>query len=192
MQAVLDLPRLSAALAELTDSDASLVVRRVTTDAPRRRPLTELGFELGSSGVVCALSLEPELALNALGRVLRRPILLSAHGALDDSLTGALSALVLEVARRAGAQGALHLLETSEALANASDVFVEATALVAGTAYQVVLGLGLPELEARAPSSLSTLGELSIAVPVVIGLGLAERSALTASAVFAAHEIAAR
>jgi flagellar motor switch/type III secretory pathway protein FliN len=178
VQAVLDLPRLSAALAELTDSDASLVVRRVTTDAPRRRPLTELGFELGSSGVVCALSLEPELALNALGRVLRRPILLSAHGALDDSLTGALSALVLEVARRVGAQGALHLLDPSEAQTRAHDVFVEATALLGGTAYQVLAALSLPESSPPPPASLAALGELEIALPLVVGASLAERTTL--------------
>ncbi|HEY5374433.1 MAG TPA: FliM/FliN family flagellar motor switch protein [Polyangiaceae bacterium] len=177
VQALLDLPRLSRALAELTECEAELVVRRVSTDAPRRRPLAELGFEFGN-GVVCSLSLEPELATNALGRVLRRPIALSAHGALDDSLTGALSALLLEVARRSGAVGAVHVLDAGEARIRAADVFVEATALLAGKPYQVLAALSLPEIANEAPTPLNALGELEIALPVVAGWSLAERTAL--------------
>jgi flagellar motor switch/type III secretory pathway protein FliN len=175
---VLDTSRLSEALAALSECEASVVVRRVGSEVPRRRPLADLAFELAQSGIVCALSVEPELAVNLLSRALRRPIALSPQAALDDSLAGAFSAVVLELARRSGAQGALHLLESSEARDKASDVFVEATALVAGTPYQVVLGLGLPELEPRRAVSLATLGELPVSVPVVIGIGLAERAAL--------------
>ncbi len=177
VQAVLDVARLAAALSALTESEASIVVRRVGTDAPRRRPLTELGFELGA-GAVCALCVEPELATNALSRVLRRPVALSSHGALDDSLSGALTALVLELARRAGAQGALSVLETSDARARAVDVFVEATVLLGDTPYQVLAALGLPNVTREAPAALSTLGELEVALPLVVGCGLAERSAL--------------
>jgi flagellar motor switch/type III secretory pathway protein FliN len=178
VEGVLDIARLSSALAELSNCEASLVVRRVSGDVPRRRPLDELGFELGGSGVVCALSFEPELVVHLLSRMLGRPMSLTSHGALDDALAGAFSAFVLELARRSGAQGALHLLDSNDALARASDVFVEATALVAGTPYQVVAGLGLPELGARPAVPLSALGELPIALPLVVGLGLAERAQL--------------
>jgi flagellar motor switch/type III secretory pathway protein FliN len=177
VQAVIDLPRLSAALAELTECEASFVVQRVTTDAPRRRPLAELGFEFGG-GIVCALSVEPELASSALGRVLRRPVALASHGALDDALTGALSALLLEVARRSGAAGPIHLLDPGEARIRAMDVFVEATALLDGTPYQVLAALSLPVVASAAPTPLGALGELEIALPVVVGWSLAERSAL--------------
>jgi len=178
VQSVLDVQRLDTALSELTETEAAIIVQRVTTEAPPRRPLIELGFELGSSGVVCALCLEPELATNVLGRVLRRPIALSAHSSLDDSLSGALSALVLELARRAGAQAPLHLLAPSEALARASDVFVQASVLVAGTPYSVLLALRLAELAPAASPPLGSLGELPIALPVVIGWSLAERAHL--------------
>ncbi|MEO7033309.1 MAG: FliM/FliN family flagellar motor C-terminal domain-containing protein [Polyangiaceae bacterium] len=177
VQAVLDVPRLRAALAALTESEASLVVRRVGTEAPRRRPLTELGFELGA-GTVCALSVEPELATNALSRVLRRPVTLSSHEALDDSLSGALTALVLEFARRAGAQETLSVLEPGEARARATDVFVEATVLLDDTPYQVLVALGLPEVTQDATPPLSVLGELAIELPLVVGCGLAERATL--------------
>lgn len=176
VQSVLDLPRLGAALAALTESEASLVVRRVSCDPPRRRPLTELGFELGSSGVLCALAVEPELATNVLGRVLRRPIGLTAHSSLDDSLSGALNAFVLELARRSGAQGALHLCAPSDARAHSNDVFVEATVLLDGTPYEVLAALRLPELAANTPAALSTLGELPLALPIVVGWSLAERA----------------
>ncbi len=178
VQAVLNVPRLATALAALTECEASLVVRRVGTDAPRRRPLSELGFELGA-GAVCALAIEPELATNALSRVLRRPIALTSHGTLDDSLSGALTALVLELARQAGAHGTLSVLDPSDARARATDVFVEATVLLGDTPYQVLAALSLPEVaHDPAPPLLAALGELSIALPLVVGCGLAERAAL--------------
>jgi flagellar motor switch/type III secretory pathway protein FliN len=176
--AVLDVQRLGAALAELTECEASIIVRRVTSTGPKRRPASSLGFELGSSGVMCALSLEPELAAAALGRLLRRPIGLSSHGALDDSLLGALNALVLELARRSGARAALHVHDPGDALLRANELYVEATVLLDGTAYQTLAALRLPELEEDAPVTLAALGALPIALPVVVGWSLAERSLL--------------
>ena len=172
--AVLDVQRLGAALAELTECEASIIVRRVGSDAPKRRPLSSLGFELGGAGVMCALSLEPELAAAALARMLRRPIGLSS-GALDDSLLGALNALVLELARRSGARSALHVHDPGDALLRANQLYVEATLLLDGTAYQVLAALRLPELPEQVRVTLSELGALSITVPVVVGWSLAER-----------------
>jgi len=178
VQAVLDPARLGLALAELTESEVSIIVQRVSCTAPRRRLLTELGFELGDTGVRCALSLEPELAANVLARVLRRPITLSQPGALDDSLTGALHALVFELARRSGARDALYLLEAREAKERARDVFVEATVLIGGAAFRVLAALELAELPKPLEPTLAELGELPIAVPIVVGWSLAERAAL--------------
>jgi len=177
VQAVLDPSRLGAALAELTGSEVSIVVQRVTCTRARRMPLVEVGLELADSGVRCLLSIEPELAANALARVLRRPVTLSGHGALDDSLSGALHALVLELARRAGARGALQLLDPG-AQPSAGEVFVEATLLIAGSAYRVVAALTLAELPKLREPKLEELAELPIAVPLVIGWSLAERAAL--------------
>src|SRR6188768_3361085 len=178
VQAVLDPARLGAVLGELTESEVSIIVQRVSCSAPRRAPATELGFELGDSGLRCALSLEPELAANVLARVLRRPITLTQPGALDDSLAGALHALVFELARRSGAQGALYLLDAHEAKARALDVFVEATVLISGAAYRVLAALELAELPQLRELSLAELGELPISVPIVVGWSLAERAAL--------------
>ncbi|HEY3252554.1 MAG TPA: FliM/FliN family flagellar motor switch protein [Polyangiaceae bacterium] len=178
VEAVLDPSRLGAALAELTECDVSIIVQRVTCTAPNRRPTTELGFELSETGVHCALSIEPELAANALARVLRRPITLTQQGALDDSLAGALHALVLELVRRSGARGVLYLLEANEAKARAREVFVEATVLISGTAYQALVALSLAELPKPRERALAELGELPIAVPLVVGWSLAERAAL--------------
>src|SRR3954468_18329530 len=71
VQAVLDPSRLGRALGELTECEVSIIVQRITGTAPRRRPLTELCFELADSGLRCRLSLEPELSANVLARVLR-------------------------------------------------------------------------------------------------------------------------
>jgi len=178
VQAVLDPHRLGAALAELTESEVSIIVQRVTCTAPRRRPLTELCFELGESGVHCALALEPELAVNALSRVLRRPVTLGLHGALDDSLAGALHALVLETARRSGARGVLYLLESSVARAPAPDVFIEATVLIDGQPYQAQAAVALADVEGAPALPLAELGALPISLPIVVGWSLAERAAL--------------
>jgi len=178
VQAVLDPARLAAALGELTESEVSIVVQRVGSSAPLRRPAAELGFELAESGVRCALALEPELVANALARVLRRPIALTAGGALDDSLSGAVHALSFELARRSGARGAVHLLDASEAKTRARDVFVDASVLIDGTAYQVLAALELAELSPMPARSLAELGELPIALPIVVGWSLAERASL--------------
>jgi len=177
VQAVLDPSRLASALAELTEREVSIIVRRITSTAPRRRPATELGFELADSGVRCALALEPEFGAAALAHVLRRPLTLN-RGALDASLSGALHALLFELARRSGARGELYLLEASEATARAQDVFVEATVLLDGTAYQVLAALELAELTKPREVTLGELGELPIALPLVIGSSWAERDAL--------------
>jgi len=117
--------------------------------------------------------------VRAVLHVLRRPIALSSHGALDDSLSGALNAVALELVRRCGARGSLHLLDPGEARARANDLYVEATVLVAGTPYQLLAALHLPdEARASSPVSLAALGELPIALPVVAGWSLAERAAL--------------
>lgn len=177
-RAVLDVQRVSRALSELTETEASVIINDVSTKPPRRRPLTELGFEIGSSALLCAVSVEPELAARTLSHVLRRSITLTAHAALDDTLSGALSALVLELARRCGAKQPLHLLAASDVLARAADLFVEATVLLDGVPYAVVVALQLPELPIESGPSLTALGELPIAVPLVVGWSLAERAAL--------------
>lgn len=177
LQASLDVARLAAALGELTECEARIVVRHVSSEPPRRRPLTGLGLEIG--GLLCALAVEPELAVNVLGRVLRRPIALAAHGALDDALTGALNAVVLEVARRSGVNAPLFVVHSSDAWTHASDVYVEGSVLLNGTAYQLVAALRLSELAPPPPVALGALGELPIALPLVVGLGLAERAQLS-------------
>ncbi|HYP75987.1 MAG TPA: FliM/FliN family flagellar motor switch protein [Polyangiaceae bacterium] len=178
VQAVLDPSRIAAALGELIECEVSITVHRLGCAAPKRRPLTELGFELSDRGLCCALSLEPELVTNALARLLRRPLTLTHRGLLDDALTGALHALVFEVARRSSACGTLTLLDATEAKARADEVFVEASVVVDGAAYRVLAALRLPELPRPRQLPLAELGELPIAVPLVVGWSLAERADL--------------
>ena len=85
---------------------------------------------------------------------------------------------MLELGRRAGASAAIHLVDAIEARTRASDVFVEATVVLAGTSYQVLAALALPELPSHQPATLAALGELPISLPVVAGLSLAERTTL--------------
>ena len=174
---LLDLERIGHALGELIECEVSIVVRRVSGEAPRRRPAASVGFEIGTRGVLAALSVEPEFATTVLARLLRRPVTLTSSAALDDALLGALQAAALEVARRAGARAPLYVVDAAEAIARACDVFLEATVLVAGVAFQVVAAVALPAIEAPAGDPWSALGAIEIAVPVVIGVSLAERTA---------------
>ena len=178
LRATLDLSVVASALAELCECEVSLIVQRVSSVPAKRSPSSAFGFELGDHGLTCALSVEPELALNLLTRVLRRPRSLSAPGALDDSLSGAFSALLIEVARRAGARTLLHAVNGEQARERARDLFVELTALIAGTAYPVELRIALSDAPTIPPRTLAELGQLEIALPLVIGLGLAERAML--------------
>jgi len=178
VQAVLDPSRLASALAELTESKVAVFVQRVGCTPPKRRLPTELRFELADTGVRCALSLEPELASHALSRVLRRPLTLSQRGPLDDSLAGALHALVFELVRRSGARGAPHLLDASEANPQTPPVFVETTVLIDDAAYSLHAALELAELSPPHQATLAELGELPIALPVVVAWSLAERATL--------------
>ncbi len=175
---LLDLSRVGSSLAELCECEVALIVRRVSSEAPKRELGASLGFELGERGPVAWLGAEPELAFNLLTRILRRPLVLSGGGALDDTLSGAFSALIVEVARRAGAHTLVHPLHDADARERARDLFVQLTALVAGTAYQVELRLGLADAPPLPARTLPELGALEIALPVVIGLGLAERAML--------------
>jgi flagellar motor switch/type III secretory pathway protein FliN len=70
------------------------------------------------------------------------------------------------------------LLEPSDARAQAREVFVDATVLLGGSAYQVLAALELSILPTLRPPALQDLGELPIALPLVVGWSLAERSAL--------------
>lgn len=178
VEAMLDLGRLSSALSELTECEAVVVVQRITTEAPRRRPAAELAFELGGDGLACTLWVEPELIATALAHMLRRPIALSVPGALDESLNGAAHALLLELARRCGAKAPLHLTGPNSNPALHSEVFVEATVVLGGSAHAVQAALRLPELPAAPHVALVDLGETVISVPLVIGWSLAERADL--------------
>jgi flagellar motor switch/type III secretory pathway protein FliN len=177
IQRFLDLSRITVALAGLVGSEAEIILRRITVHEPRRRPAADFGFELGATGVVCCLSLEPPFVSEVLSRVLRRPIALGANGELSHGLGGAMSAILLETARRSGATGILQLVEGDAARGLARHLFIEATLLIAGKAHQVTAALALPELgEHGEPAELARLGDIEIPVPIVAALGLMDRA----------------
>jgi len=178
VRARLDFGRIASALSALCECEVAFIVRDISSQPPKRSPSCAFAFELGDDGFACALRVEPELALNLLTRVLRRPVALSTPGPLDDSLAGAFSALLVELARRAGARALVHVVGTDEARNRSTDLFVTLTTLIAGTAYQAELRLALAAAPALPARSLPELGELEVAVPLVAGLGLAERAAL--------------
>jgi len=109
--------------------------------------------------------------------LLRRPApLVSADAELDSTLLGALSALFVEAARRAGGTHALQPARVNAgALADAA--IVHATVILQGRPYSAAAWLppvfALPPPERPARALLGELGESELALPLVIGTSLA-------------------
>lgn len=171
LRALLDPERLVPALAELVETEVSV---KVKSGAARSHPDTlgaSLSLTLGA-GVGVTLCFEPELGVELLTRALRRPFRLSGPSALEDSLAGALGALGVEVARRAGCEAPR--LGPREQPPGA---FTELTLLVGGKPYRLLAAL---DSTAHAPPEpeLDALGGLEIGLTIVAALSLAERSTL--------------
>ena len=179
---VVELDRLAIALSEIVSGEVR--IGALSTSAPATNREGALFFETVDGGV--AFSVEPEAALASLvlARVLRRPPALAALDApLDASTRGALSAIAVEVARRAG--GVLPLRARSDAPEGIADGRVDATVTIDERAYYVAISVRLraPFASRALPdTNLRALGDLPIAVPVVAAASLAERDEVAALA----------
>lgn len=160
--------QLGVAAGKLTSVETSLVLGDVSIGAPPTSP-NPVAFELGD-GSRLALELEPALVSALLGRVLGRPIGLTAPGTpLDATTRGALSAVLIEVARLSGA---IEPLTCSSAALGSDCVRVSGTVVFDGKPYAGQAWV-TPGACAPSPVALHDLGELEVALPLVVGLSLA-------------------
>lgn len=179
----LDPGRLAAAAAAVLSAEVEVVVRRVSArDAPPRRSGAVVGLELADGSAELYLRLEPDLAAALLARALGRPVKLTApDSALDPVLSGALSALALECARRAGT--ALPLVVRRGAPSQTAGVEVDATLLLDGRPYAVSAWVHAPlEPTGDVPGTggRTRAGQLEVGLCLVVALSLCSRAELAA------------
>ena len=136
-------------------------------------------LEIRPSSTRLYVGLEATLAIKLLGRLLDRPIVLSdPRGTWSPTLQGALEALVLEVARRAGPQHAAGLLVVPPVPdPDAVGVLVTASLMFEGCCYPVSAWVVVREL--HPDSGLVRLPPgLPVALPLVVGWAVTTREEL--------------
>src|SRR5579871_1061982 len=164
---ILELDRVASALAELVSSDVR--VRAAPSSAAPLHAERALCFETADGSV--AICVEPEAALSSLvlARVLQRPPALTALDTpLDAVSRGALAAVGVEAARRAG--GKVPLRARRDPPEGVHDARFDGCVNVDGRAYQVAVSLyvrEIPTSRALADTELRALGDLTIRIPVV-------------------------
>ncbi len=170
--------QIGEALASVLSAETELVVQRIRARSqPSQRPGARVGLELADGSAELYLFVENDLAAAALSRVLGRPVQLgSPDASLDPSLSGALSALAVEVARHAGTTVPLTLRRGPPS--QAAGVELDATLLVDGRPYAVSAWVRTPpEPTRQAPPEPdpSRLEQIEVALCLVAARSLASR-----------------
>ena len=162
---------MEGALSEILNAEVQIALRGIKPPPGKLGGSTDVQLEFGDSAVQVRTVFEPELVTAVLSHWLGRAPSLGAVGAsIDATLSGALSALVLEAARRAGSQSAPKLLAAPSQQASA---VVEVTIVFQGRPYAAELILcaaeGKSELDSpHAPTPLP----FEVSIPIVVGLSL--------------------
>jgi hypothetical protein len=177
------LDRLGPALAELLSAEVILVMRELRA-AGLQRTSDDVCVEIGDATLV--VRLDAELATVAVARLLGRAAPITSPGApLGPVLGGAVTALVIEAARRSGAAEALHVAKNPPP-AGAPVLRAEATLLLDGRPYGLTVDVALSPSPSRAfepRPSLETVGDLPVALPLVTSLASAHPDEIATLAV---------
>jgi len=176
----IDPGRLGEALAGVLSARTGLVVRRIRTrhQPPSRRGV-RIGLEPADGSAELYLYLDGDLTGAVLARVLGRPVQLASPDApLDPALSGALSALALEVARRAGTT--LPLAVRRGPPTQAAGIELDATLLVDDSPYAVSAWIRIPPEPTReaVPPRPERLAQLEVSLCLVAARSLASRAEL--------------
>ena len=174
LSAFVELDAVGRALGDLAGAAIELSARPGRA-APCREGFAEVTLVFGA--MTLGLGVSPELATALLGRVLGRSLALERQAErLEAPLTGALAALVVEVARRsAGEPVALAKGAVAEPL-----VSIDVTVRVDGKPHAAYVLLGDRPPSSEAPATLGALGDVDGSLPLVIAISLASRAELEA------------
>jgi hypothetical protein len=164
--------RLAEELGSLVGATVGVDVIAWSAGPPAQR-YAEVTLRAGAAAVT--LGMEPDLGATLLARALGRPLSLAEPGApLSASLSGALAALAVEVARRFS-----HLPVALETTAAATAALrVDAVIRIDQRAYAAyALVGGDPDVtRGVAIADLEALGEVPLTVPLAVGASLAARA----------------
>lgn len=166
------------ALSSLVGADVELHLLSIDASEPSAS-LVRVGLGVQSGRGRMVVGLEPALAGALLAKLLRRPVpILSPDASLDPALLGALSALLIESARRTGASQAL--VPTLPSVPEGS-ILLHGTAIVDGRPYAAAAWV-LPTF-AEAPEAFpgvsSTLLDVELALPLIVAENLSRTGDLT-------------
>lgn len=162
----------ASALGELLDIELSLHLRSIDARPPTA-PLIRVGLAVADGGARCVIGLEPALAALLLSKLLRRPVpIVRSDTEFDAGLLGALSALLIEAARRTAPSA---VLTPRDASARAGSPVVHLTAIAEGRPYMVALFVAGSWSSAEhepTRAMLARLGALELALPLVVAQNL--------------------
>jgi len=173
--------RFAEAASEILSAEVRIdVIRRVAPWAAR--PEASVFLETGDGSTSLAVELEPALATLVLARVLGRPtVLTNPRAALDDAARGALSAVLVEVARRA--LPGVPLRARDECASDpTTDIVVISTAVFVDTRpYHATISAFAREVPSISPEDeppLDALGSLPLELPMVAARSVTTRDEL--------------
>lgn len=167
--------RVARALGEIVASDVSFTLRRLL---PTAAPMPEqaLVLECDDLGLTLGIDLEAQLAMTLLARALgRAPALMRPDAPLDAALRGALSAVLVEAARRAGSE--YPLTARSGQHEGAPGLRADATIFVDGKPFRATVWAARSEEPTRDGDHgrpLSDLGGVPLGIPIVAASSLVE------------------
>lgn len=163
---------LGRALSEILSGEVLVVLGNVSI-GPAPSAEDVLGLQL-SDGSRIWIELEAPLVSAMLARVLGRTVGLTPQGTrLDPASSGALSAILVEVARRTGAAEALRVLD-QRPNPSAVCVCVSGTLVVGDKPYSArAWVLADKTSERERPATLDDLGELEVSLRLVVALASA-------------------
>jgi flagellar motor switch protein FliN/FliY len=171
---------LERAISELLNAEIRIVVRGVRPPPERLGTAARVSVRFAEIGVDASIAVEPELATSVLCHLLQRPPLLGPAGApLDPALSGALSALVLEVLRRIESTAVPRLVFSAPS--QPASFVVDAALIFQGRPYAAELIVRVADSATLTDPELELAAlPLEVDVPVVVGLSLATRAELAA------------
>jgi flagellar motor switch/type III secretory pathway protein FliN len=158
------------ALSSLVGAELELHVLSVDDRQPET-PLVRVGFGVQGRGERVVVGLDPALAGALLAKLLRRPVpLVRSDASFDETLVGALSALLLEAARRTEPSRAL---VPRDADVSQGSAVVHSTVLLEGRPYVAALWLSVSPLEQhREMLALESLWHAELSLPLVVAESL--------------------
>jgi flagellar motor switch/type III secretory pathway protein FliN len=165
VQAALDVEALPGALASVLAADVRITLNDIVpSEAP---PDPNRSIHVATADRSVLLSIAPSAALGSvlLARILERPVhLVDGDAPLEDSIRGALTALAVEVARRAGGTSELVALRDGP---RGDGLGIRATVILDERPYGVSVWADGTRSRDAGTESLGDLGDTPVSVPLV-------------------------